>query len=176
VIYGEIVQLENNAGMSPNHIHALYRNSGKLIMFVRVRRRVLYALIAALLCTAVIDLWGRNMSCVYDIWNLGFGSKNGQLLLLYGPLASSKSSLTLSVTNYSGNEVIILMPFKVCYFIFALLVVLVVTWPNAPLANNSCIKCRYDLTGNSTGKCPECGSVIPSQQRRLLTARPVGDK
>lgn len=32
----------------------------------------------------------------------------------------------------------------------------------------SCIHCSYDLTGNATGRCPECGTVIPAEQRALL--------
>jgi hypothetical protein len=23
-----------------------------------------------------------------------------------------------------------------------------------------CLKCRYDLTGNLSGRCPECGTVV----------------
>lgn len=23
-----------------------------------------------------------------------------------------------------------------------------------------CVKCNYDLTGNTSGRCPECGTVI----------------
>ena len=28
------------------------------------------------------------------------------------------------------------------------------------LANNLCLHCGYDLTGNVSGLCPECGSVV----------------
>jgi hypothetical protein len=31
-----------------------------------------------------------------------------------------------------------------------------------------CRKCGYDLTGNVSGICPECGTPIPDGQKRLL--------
>lgn len=34
-------------------------------------------------------------------------------------------------------------------------------WRRAkPLAPNLCVQCRYDLTGNTSGRCSECGRVI----------------
>ncbi|MAX23286.1 MAG: hypothetical protein CMJ19_02185 [Phycisphaeraceae bacterium] len=30
------------------------------------------------------------------------------------------------------------------------------------LHDQFCTACRYDLTGNTTGQCPECGAVVPS--------------
>jgi hypothetical protein len=31
-----------------------------------------------------------------------------------------------------------------------------------------CRQCRYDLTGNLSGVCPECGAVISREQREML--------
>ena len=35
-------------------------------------------------------------------------------------------------------------------------------WPGfrPPPKPNECKRCRYDLTGNTSGVCPECGVVI----------------
>ena len=33
-----------------------------------------------------------------------------------------------------------------------------------------CLRCDYDLTGNVTGACPECGTAITDVQRALLIA------
>ncbi len=33
-----------------------------------------------------------------------------------------------------------------------------------------CGGCRYDLTGNQSGTCPECGMPIPSEQRERIDA------
>ena len=37
-----------------------------------------------------------------------------------------------------------------------------VRWERVPdPENRSCRNCGYDLTGNVSGRCPECGTVIP---------------
>lgn len=40
---------------------------------------------------------------------------------------------------------------------------------------HDCRACGYDLAGNTSGACPECGHTIPSAQRRILppAAAPV---
>jgi hypothetical protein len=34
-----------------------------------------------------------------------------------------------------------------------------------------CVRCRYDLTGNLSGVCPECGKPIAAVQHKELAAR-----
>lgn len=36
-----------------------------------------------------------------------------------------------------------------------------------------CRQCGYDLTGNESGRCPECGTAIPDYLRPPLVAHPV---
>jgi hypothetical protein len=36
-------------------------------------------------------------------------------------------------------------------------------WKNPRKLPGKCINCRYDLTGNTSGKCPECGTAIQPQ-------------
>ena len=36
------------------------------------------------------------------------------------------------------------------------------------LPERYCRKCDYDLTGNRSGTCPECGVMIPARQRSGL--------
>ena len=36
--------------------------------------------------------------------------------------------------------------------------------PREPAAN-ACSRCAYNLTGNVSGVCPECGTTIPKSQR-----------
>jgi hypothetical protein len=35
-------------------------------------------------------------------------------------------------------------------------------------------RCRYNLAGNVSGRCPECGAVTSSEQASLLTRAPRG--
>lgn len=41
-------------------------------------------------------------------------------------------------------------------------------WRRVPL--HACRRCRYDLTGNDSGVCPECGSTVPEEQRKMIAA------
>jgi len=46
----------------------------------------------------------------------------------------------------------------------------------APTRTSLCKQCRYDLCGTVTGRCPECGTVIPDQQKKhLAKTRMEGD-
>jgi hypothetical protein len=47
-------------------------------------------------------------------------------------------------------------------FLFApLFIVTLLAWKKARKnCNGHCVKCRYDLTGNISGVCPECGTPI----------------
>lgn len=53
---------------------------------------------------------------------------------------------------------------------FALIGLLCIPWfltwrhhnhQNKLLRNNQCLGCEYDLTGNVSGSCPECGRQVP---------------
>ncbi len=43
-------------------------------------------------------------------------------------------------------------------FISTAVLVLWLTTPSSQHPNGRCIRCRYDLTGNLSGVCPECGT------------------
>ena len=40
------------------------------------------------------------------------------------------------------------------------------------IQSESCQECGYNLTGNVSGVCPECGTAIPPGRRTAATARP----
>ncbi|HVP12092.1 MAG TPA: hypothetical protein VMV94_13005, partial [Phycisphaerae bacterium] len=39
-----------------------------------------------------------------------------------------------------------------------------------------CTNCGYNLTGNVSGRCPECGRAIPAAPRAVPLAVPVGPR
>lgn len=43
---------------------------------------------------------------------------------------------------------------------YCLFVVIVLLARRTPPDSRYCHKCSYDLTGNTSGRCPECGSEI----------------
>lgn len=48
----------------------------------------------------------------------------------------------------------------------------VIAWRHrSPAAEGQCINCRYDLTGNRSGRCPECGRAIESARATLADGR-----
>ncbi len=53
----------------------------------------------------------------------------------------------------------------------ALLITIAPKRGQSDLATQSpdCKSCHYNLTGNESGICPECGKAIPEEQRQLLT-------
>lgn len=40
----------------------------------------------------------------------------------------------------------------------------------------TCVTCEYDLTGNVTGTCPECGTPISEEVRKTLAAKEANAK
>jgi hypothetical protein len=40
------------------------------------------------------------------------------------------------------------------------------------IAHRMCPKCSYDLTGNTSGTCPECGTPVPTRAKTPETESP----
>jgi len=70
-----------------------------------------------------------------------------------------------------GTRTWVMFPFRLYAAVFLLLPALrFVIFPTLkrirrPLPAGLCRKCRYDLTGNTSGICPECGSPTPSPEK-----------
>jgi len=45
-------------------------------------------------------------------------------------------------------------------------------WTGRPSSEGLCRSCRYNLTGNTSGICPECGTPIPEEANKKLSTDP----
>ena len=88
---------------------------------------------------------------------LGFGIKQH----FYRPLTLSRSSLPMQRT-YDTLSV----PYWFLVILFGLLPgIWFIQWRRQrKLEPNACPQCAYDLTGNETGVCPECGTQLEVRQ------------
>ena len=68
-------------------------------------------------------------------------------------------------SKWSGEAIIPI------WMIFLLTIILraFLLWSSRP-RNHECAKCRYNLTGNVSGICPECGTLIEDEQKAKLAA------
>lgn len=69
------------------------------------------------------------------------------------------------VTTFCGILVIEESPAPCCGFCLLMLLIAVtgIAWQSKPVfPDNRCHQCDYDLTGNVSGICPECGTPIPT--------------
>jgi hypothetical protein len=58
-----------------------------------------------------------------------------------------------------GFRMNLLLPFVLCAFFPLLAILNRITMQR--MGPNSCAECGYDLTGNESGICPECGESTP---------------
>lgn len=76
----------------------------------------------------------------------------------------SRCSTPFYVTTIASGLVLGVIGLPVTIILYALLLVLSATlWWFLPVVYETpglCRRCGYDLTGNISGKCPECGSAI----------------
>ena len=56
-----------------------------------------------------------------------------------------------------------------CLLVVGLIPTLFLWWRDRPLPPDYCQRCGYNLTGNISGRCPECGTQIAESQRALET-------
>ena len=70
-----------------------------------------------------------------------------------------------NIPAYYGSMNTILFPHWFLALIFAILpTVWLIKWrKRRALGDNVCVNCGYDLTGNTTGKCSECGEALANE-------------
>ena len=117
--------------------------------------------------------WSAGVVCRGWVFDLDFGSLSVFDLRSYGPLPDSwgihsvKRSVFLlwPKTGIFGLDKTAIV-FPTWMFLLAALIPTVLAWRRLrrPLPGH-CRKCGYDLTGNVTGVCSECGEEIMENEK-----------
>jgi len=162
-----------------------------------VRRRIfsLMSLLSLLLCVATVVLWVRSYHGGIDVEEgfdrSGFHAERGELelagphreILHLSPTEWPDMGLASSYTNQFGfgylppDELFggrVAMPIWSLISVAALLpsLWLLIRFRNRVQRGGCCRQCSYDLTGNTSGTCPECGSPVP-KAREPKSPRPA---
>ncbi len=123
---------------------------------------------------AFASLWVANFSLSIIYWfgnGVGVGAKDGALVLVTLEKAFQ--------TNMPGWAIVTHRPIRMRWWFFIenavgvgwyaiplWMIILpcacaaIVAWPSKPNLLNHCRRCDYNLTGNESGVCPECGEQI----------------
>jgi hypothetical protein len=62
---------------------------------------------------------------------------------------------------FPNTPTIYLLAYAAPVFVIILLILLILWRRTKPRPAGHCQNCGYDLTGNVSGRCPECGKLIP---------------
>ena len=141
------------------------------------RRRRIVKWTAGVLCVALLATWplsfGWALRC--QSWHLGANLHQGALMVSYHPGATYITAcrimpfLELPVApdwlpgyaRYPGFPSAVTLWIPVWILLVAVAVpTAFVFWRDRPSPPGHCPRCRYDLTGNVSGVCPECGRAV----------------
>jgi hypothetical protein len=82
------------------------------------------------------------------------------------PLESLRSKLSVTGVWLAVVVPLLVLDWPVLLF-FTVPVMLIIWWPSRPgIPPGHCRKCGYNLTGNTSGRCPECGTSVPPGTKR----------
>jgi hypothetical protein len=95
--------------------------------------------------------------------NDGPSSVEGRKKRVFGFAVWSFDTWILPTASETLRELSILVP---CWFLFCIAAILPILWWRARkrrliATGNPCKACGYNLTGNLSGVCPECGTAVP---------------
>ncbi len=123
--------------------------------------------VSALLTVVSYSLW--HVGYVGTHW--GISVAGGAVAVHHGPIPASfptggvvvaaESSFVIlpaiERTSLGSNHIIV--PFWLLGFVGALPFA-IAWWRHSPRSHGLCVSCLYDLTGNQSGRCPECGAEV----------------
>lgn len=124
------------------------------------------ALIAIYICSVrwTVILWFKNaptlailhgqLSLCY--WHSPFTSQETKIDIFRDPEAPVR--LWFSGRNHDPRFFAWEIPIWV--LLSPLLPLCLIRLPSSVRSANACPRCQYDLTGNASGRCPECGEIV----------------
>jgi hypothetical protein len=142
------------------------------------------SLLSLLLFVTAASLWaysfGKEVSFGNSDWSRSFRVERSYFVysrLLNIPRFYSKSwdfpGIAFRAVNVSDSRTTRPGPFGILealfvsvYIILAITAILPTMWVirrRRAIPQGHCPKCRYNLTGNTSGVCPECGTAIPAK-------------
>ncbi len=79
----------------------------------------------------------------------------------------AQADFNLNIGSFVGLASLFGTPFAISFVVG--LPFLLVRWNRiSPYGQRECTICGYDLRGNQSGICPECGTVIPGEQQATI--------
>jgi len=128
-----------------------------------MRRRLfaLVSLLSLLLCAATVVLWACRVHSGYILvyGNGDMGTRPSIEVLT----ADGGIGIGWTYTDFFGKENMRIVPFPATAAIFSIIpCVWIVRRFRTQHDPIQCSVCSYDLTGNISGVCPECGTAINS--------------
>ena len=116
------------------------------------------AFVASAWCWIVIQVPWRHGPALYLI--AGSASVVADEMLSI-PVLIERSSLGLSRWNDWGGELWVYLDVPLYAVFAAVAVPTLLVWRFSPKpVDPGCCRCGYDLTGNESGTCPECGIAV----------------
>ncbi len=95
------------------------------------------------------------------MWVCGYLAARGLGWLFPAPIENARTEMVLEVAFVVLVALIAAgLACHVCLTIYARL-----AWKEVPDDGSQCASCAYDLTGNASGVCPECGTPVAQQAK-----------
>lgn len=92
-------------------------------------------------------------------------------VLMRNPYVQFEDFVGFEGDFWTRHEIVFLTIIFVIPYIGARLIYAKLRWRRVIDGNCTCLECAYDLTGNVSGRCPECGTPVESQSNDRCTEK-----
>ena len=134
-----------------------------------IRKTIIVVLTLATCATVIFGFVSYRTVCLVSAGHVDFGFNSGRVILGCSPgsytlshfcfqISTPLEPIWLPVAFNVGSGWAVHIPLWIPFLVFAFPTFILWRRGKAPLPNHC--KCGYDLTGNLSGICPECGDAI----------------